>query len=92
MWKNIAEVVKLLEEASHVIIKWFNHYQLHGNASNCPVLLSTDQQVHVVVSTAQIKNGPYEKLLGVRFDMKLSFNTHIQKICEKARAKLKALA
>ena len=92
IWKNIGEVVKSLEEASHVIIKWFNHNQLQGNASNCPVLLSTDQQVYVIVSTAQIKNSQYEKLLGVTFDMKLSFNTYIQQICGKATTKLKALA
>ena len=80
--KNIDEVAKSLEEVSSLIFKWF--------CDN--VLLSTDQQVHVNLGTAQIKNSQYEKLLGVTIDMELSFKTHIQQICEKANAKLKALA
>ena len=47
--------------------------------------------MHVNLGTAQIKNSQYEKLLGVTIDTKLSFKTHIQKICGKANAKLKAL-
>ena len=39
-----------------------------------------------------MKKGQYEKLLGVTFDMKLSFNTYIQQICGKATTKLKGLA
>ena len=56
------------------------------------MLLSTEQQVHVNLGTAHIKNSQYEKLLGVTIDTKLSFKTHIQQICGKANAKLKALA
>ena len=54
------------------------------------MLLSTDQQVHVHVGTAQIKNSQYEKLLGVTIDTdaKLNLETHIQNICGKASVKL----
>lgn len=41
--------------------------------------------------TAQVKNSQYQKPLGVTTDTKQSFNTHIQQIYGKARAKLKAL-
>ena len=56
------------------------------------MFLSTGRQVHVNLGTVQIKNSQYEKLLGVKIDTKLSFKTHIQQICGKANAKLKALA
>ena len=78
--KYIDEVVKLLEEVSHLIFKWFSDNQFQGNTSKCHVLLSTEQQVHVNLGTAQIKNSQYEKLLGVIIDKKLSFNTHTQQI------------
>ena len=90
--KNIDKVVKSLKEASHLIFKWFSNNQFQGNTSKCHVLLSTDQQVLVNLGTAQIKNSQYEKLLGVKIDTKLNFKTHIQQICGKANAKLKALA
>ena len=37
--------------------------------------------------TAQMK-----KILGVIFDIKLNFNTHVSKLCKKAGQKLQALA
>ena len=85
-------VVKLIEEASRLISRWFSDNQFEGNPSKCRVLLSTSQQVHAYIHTAQIKHSQYEKLLRVTTDTKLSSKTHYQEICGKGRAKLKALA
>ena len=87
--KNIYGVAKSLEEASRLIFKWFNDNQFQGNIWKCHVLLSTDQQVHVNLGTAQMKNNQYEKLLRVTNDTKLNFKTHIQQIHGKANAKLR---
>ena len=65
---------------------------LQGNISKCHALLSTDKQVHVNIVTAQIENTQNEKLLRITIDSKLSFDNHIQQICSKASAKLKAFA
>ena len=89
--KNIDEVVKSLEKTSRLTFKWFSDNQFQGNISKCHVLLSTDQQVHVNLTTAQIKNSQYEKLLGVTIDTELIFKTHIQQICGKENARLKVL-
>ena len=61
------------------------------STEKCHVLLSTDQQVHTNLGTAQIKNSQYEKLLGVTIDTKLNFKTHIQQICGKIECKIKGL-
>ena len=37
-------------------------------------------------------NSPCEKLLGVRFDSRLTFNDHINNICKKASFILNTLA
>ena len=89
--RNIEEVVASLEEVSEVIFQWFRDNPFQGNASKCRVLLSTDKQVHVNIGTAQIENTQNEKLLGITIDSKLSFDKHIQQICSRASAKLKAL-
>ena len=48
--------------------------------------------MHVNIGTSQIKNRDCERLLGIDIDCKLSFENHINQICSKARAKIKALA
>ena len=44
------------------------------------------------IGTAQIENIQNENLLGIIINSKLSFDKHIQQICSRASAKLKALA
>ena len=48
--------------------------------------------MHVNIGPAQIENTQNEKLLGIKSDSKPSFGKHIQQICIRASAKLKALA
>ena len=90
--RSIEEVVASLEEVSEVIFQWFRHNAFQANASKCHVLLSTDRQVHVNIGNAKIENTQNEKLLGITIDSKLSFDKHIQQICSRTSAKLKALA
>ena len=77
---------------SKVIFQWFRDNQFLGNTSKCHILLSTSKQVQVNIGTTQIENTQNEKLLGITTDSKLSFDKHIQQICSRASAKLKALA
>ena len=39
-----------------------------------------------------IKNSHFEKLLGVKFDHKLTFNSHTSDLCEKASKNVHVLA
>ena len=48
--------------------------------------------MYVNIGTSQIKNRDCERLLRINIDCKLSFENHINQICSKARAKIKALA
>ena len=47
--------------------------------------------VNLIVENQVIDNSKCEKLLGVKFDYKLSFNAHTDDICKKAGLKLNAL-
>ena len=46
----------------------------------------------ITIRNEIITNSACEKILGVNFDNKLTFNSHITKLCKKAGQKLHALA
>ena len=53
---------------------------------------STSKKVSLIAENKEINNSTHERLLGVKIDSKLSFNTHIDDICKKASLKLNALS
>ena len=65
---------------------------MKANPDRCHFICSTDDKVNITVENQKICNSPCEKLLGVRFDSKLTFDAHINEICKKAGLKLDALA
>ena len=65
---------------------------LKSNADKCHLLVSSSDAVNLRVSEYDIKDSEGEKLLGVKFDNKLTFEKHITDICRKASRKIYALA
>ena len=52
----------------------------------CHFICSTDDKGSIIVENHKICNGPFEKLLGVIFDSKLTFNAHINMAFSKKQA------
>ena len=73
------------------LFQWFTENGLQGNARKCHLLISYGKNLHVNMRTSQIKNSDFERLLGINIDCKLSFESHINQICSKARAQIKTL-
>ena len=91
--KNVEKVLNGIKNVLSNLFQWFTKNELKGNASKCHLLIRSGENVHVnYIGTSQIKNGDCERLLGIDIDCKLSFENHINQICSKARAKIKALA
>ena len=65
---------------------------MKGNADKCHLLVSSDESCTVKIEDFSIKNSTEEKLLGVKFDFNLSFESHVTSFCKKASQKLQALA
>ena len=72
------------------ILQWFSDV-VKVNPEKSHVLLSAQEEKDIVMGN-KIKNNVSEKLLGITIDRKLSFNEHVNKIFDKARQKLNALA
>ena len=93
--KNIDNVIRSLESDSNVIIQWFTDNFMKLNTDKCHFMIlgkSSNQDVTVNVGSSVIGNTEEEKLLGVMIDKKLTFETHINKLCKKAGNKLFALS
>ena len=56
------------------------------------ILNTTENDFKLNIGNDYISNSSYQKILGVYFDNKLDFNTHVSKLCRKASQKLHALA
>ena len=64
---------------------------MKSNPDKCHLLVSTNDNVKIRIGNFQIENTEREKLLGIQFDNKLSFDYHFSEICKKASRKLYAL-
>ena len=76
-----------------VTIQWFADNFLKLNKNKCRILgRSSNQQIKVNVGDSIIENSEEEKLLGFVIDKRLSFETHISRLCKKHGSKLSTLA
>ena len=58
---------------------------MKSNPDKCNFICRTSKKVSLVVENKEINNSTQERLLGVKTDSKLSFNTHIDDICKKSK-------
>ena len=89
---NINEVISSLKESAEKLFQWFSHNQMKGNTDKCHLTVSTDEPIEIRVGESLIKSSTCEKLLGVKIDNKLNFDTHVKGFCKNANNKLRALA
>ena len=74
---DINGVKTSLEQTSKALFEWFENNLLKSNADKYHLLVSSSDAVNLRVSEYDIKNSECEKLLGVKFDNKLTFEKHI---------------
>ena len=63
-----------------------------ANRDKCHFICSTNDQVNLIVENQIIDNSKREKLLGVKFDYKLTCNAYFDDISKKAGLKLNVLS
>ena len=80
--KDVHGLIKSLEEASKELFKWYYDNLMIFNPDKCHLLVSTNDNVAIRIGKFRIENIKREKLLGIQFDNKLSFDYHLSKICK----------
>ena len=89
---SINEVISSLQEPAEKVFRWLSHNQMKGNTDKCHLIVSTDEPIEIRVGESLIKSSTCAKLLGVKINNKLNFDTHVKGLCKKANNKLRALA
>ena len=89
---SVDEIRNLLENTSKKLFKWFSDNQMKANPDKCHFLMSSDENINLIIEDQAISNSKCQKLLGIKNDNKLSFNEHLDEMCKKAGQKLNALA
>ena len=77
------DVIRKLEDDSQILIQWYQNNYLKPNPDKWHLLLSDVDN--------DLPNSSSQKILGVTFDNKLNFTTHITKLCTKKKDKKSTL-
>ena len=64
---------------------------MKANPDKCHFLVKTNALTSVNINGFQITKSTKKKLLGIKFDSKLSSENHVSSLCKKASQKLHAL-
>ena len=65
---------------------------MKAKPDKCHFICSSSVKTNILIENEQIRNSSSEKLLGVLFDNKLTFQSHIDNICKIASQKLNAIS
>ena len=80
---DLDEAIFKLHSASKTLFQWFADNQMKANPDKCHFICSFNLKTSIMIENLQIHNSTCEILLGVLFDSKLTFQSHIDNICKK---------
>ena len=86
------EVIHSLEHGSMILFKWFSGNQMKASISKYHLLVNKKDEAIIRIGDAEIEIREYEKLLGIKIDIKLNFNEHFNDIISKASRKVNVLS
>ena len=89
---NLNEVLHDLQSASEIIFEWFKNNGMKSNPEKSHLLLSEKNNIETQICSETIRSSKCVKLLGIKVDGKLTFDEHIETICNKASQNVNALA
>lgn len=73
-----------------VIFQWLCGNKMKANTDKCHFIYSFIQKANLTAEDEEIANNVFVKLLVLKIDSRLTFNTHVNDVCEKAGQKLNA--
>ena len=65
---------------------------MKANPDKCHCICSSSVKTSIMIKKKQVRNSSCEKRLGVFFDSKLTFQSHIDNICKKSSQKVNVIS
>ena len=90
--KSAEFVVNNLEQSSTILFEWLSNNYMKVNNGKTHLLLSGNSRATTTIDNSYIESKDEQVLLGITIDSNLTFESHINSICQKASQKLNALA
>ena len=72
-----------LRISAEKLFKWFKHNKMKSNTEKCHLMLSTGDSNQIQIENKLVKRSLCEKLLGVQFVYKLTFDQHLKSLYKK---------
>ena len=88
---GIEDVIRILENDSIKVFKWFSDTMMKANKDKCHLIVKGNKHVSMKLDNIEIENSNRERLLGVKIDSKLNFKEHLDGIIKEASRKYSAL-
>ena len=89
---NFNKVFHNPEKISNTLFKWFTDHRLKANPEKSHLITNSTQEIQINIGEIVISNSKCKRLLGIHFDNRLTFESHVRSLCNKASQKLNAFA
>ena len=94
--KKMSDLIDVLEGEANTSLEWLKNNDMIANPEKFHALLIRKDQsdisgVNISIQGKSIKSEDSVKLLGIKLDNKLNFDSHISDLCHKAATQLNVL-
>ena len=90
---NMDKVLEILTAKLDLVLEWFNNNSMVANPSKFQLIFpgTVNANIAIKIGKFTVKSVEIVKLLGVKFDSKLSFVPHVKELCRKSDQIIRAL-
>ena len=89
---NVHTVIENLENTANVIIDWYSNNSMKVNPDKFnAIIFCKNECVNLTFNDITIKSMDEVKLLGIKIDKQLTFNSHVSDLCQKTSRQVNAL-
>ena len=82
---DLYNVLSKLKKCTENLFIWFKENHMKPNSAKCHLLVTTEKSVSINIDRNNVTNKKEQKLLGIKFELSLSFKDHITSLCKKDR-------
>ena len=90
--KNVASLLKTLEEETSIVLNWFQINEMKSNDDKCKLIVANHKYVSLTLGNETIDGSSTVELLGIKLDNNLNFSEHVSNLIRRGNQKLHALA